>query len=185
MTCGLALIKRVSRERPWPRSAKDLLPPVRLQDFFRNSPRTDDRAVDRRVLAIRLGGFPREEERRVEWRPQLLPRPAAAHRGITVGAAREGIGLPVVTESPPESLLHADRVQREKAGQGVERDADALRLAQVGERPRIGTRRPARHHGKRRWAGEPPDGKRRFDPQKNIAPAALARHPPAPPPYTH
>src|SRR5258708_29776052 len=146
MTCGLALIKRVSRERPWPRSALDLLPPVRLQDFFRNSPRTDDRAVDRRVLAIRLGGFPREEERRVEWRPQLLPRPAAAHRGITVGAARERIGLPVVTESPPESLLHADGVQREKAGQGVERDADTLRPAHAGETPRTGTRLSTRPH---------------------------------------
>src|SRR5258708_24041503 len=173
MTCGLALIKRVSRERPWPRSAKDLLPPVRLQDFFRNSPRTDDRAVDQRVRAHRWAGFPREEERRVEWRPQLPPRPAAAHRGITVGAAREGIGLPVVTESPPESLLHADRVQREKAGQGVERDANALRLAQAGERARIGTRRPARHHGKRRWAGEPPDPKPRFAEHETGARSAL------------
>src|SRR5258708_15716423 len=61
MTCGLALIKRVSRERPWPKSARILLPPVRLQDFFRNSPRTDDRAVDRRVLAIRLGEIGRAQ----------------------------------------------------------------------------------------------------------------------------
>src|SRR5258708_12669720 len=105
MTCGLALIKRVSRERPWPKSAKDLLPPVRLQDFFRNSPRTGDRAVDRRVLAIRLCGFPGEEQRRLERRPQLLPRPAAAHRGIPAATPRQRTALPLPPQPPPNPLL--------------------------------------------------------------------------------
>src|SRR5258706_2868798 len=99
-----------------------------LQDFFCDSSGTGDRAVDRRVLAIRLGGLPREEERRVERRPQLRPRTAAPNRGVTVGAAGERIGLPVVTESPSQSLLHAYRVDLEDLGQGVERGPDALRL---------------------------------------------------------
>src|SRR5258708_12224272 len=101
MTCGLALIKRVSRERPWPKSAKDLLPPVRLQDFFRNSPRTGDRAVDRRVLAIRLCGFPGEEQRRLERRPQLLPPPAAAHPRIPLRTPQQPLALPLLTYPPP------------------------------------------------------------------------------------
>src|SRR2546422_2120702 len=73
------------------------------QDFSRDPLRTGDRAVDRRVLAIGFRGFPREEERPIEWRPQLLPRDAAADSGIAVGAARERIGLPVVTESATQS----------------------------------------------------------------------------------
>src|SRR5256885_14748344 len=99
-------------------------PPLALQNVLCHSPPTDDRAVDRRVLAIRLGGFPGEEERRIQRRAQFLPRPAAAHGGITVGAARQRIGLPVVTESAAQSLLHAYRVDLEELAQGVERGAD-------------------------------------------------------------
>src|SRR6266852_1809070 len=132
------------------------------QDFSRDPPRTGDRAVDRRVLAIRFRGFPGEENRRLERRPQLLPRAAATNRGIAVRAAREGIGLPVVTESATESLVQPYRVHPKDYTQRVERDPDALRIAEPSERPRVGTRGPARNNGKRRRAAHPPYRKRRI-----------------------
>src|SRR4029077_12830458 len=105
---------------------------------------------------------PREEERRVERCPQLLPRAASPNRRIAVRAAREGIGLPVVTPSAPQSLLEPHRVYLEDSWQHVRRSADALRLAPPGERPRIGTRGPTRDHGKGLGPAHPPDGKRRI-----------------------
>src|SRR5258705_4528492 len=84
------------------------------QDLPRNAARADDRAVDRRVLAVRLGGFSRKEERPIQRGAEFLPRPAAAHGGITVGAARKRIGLPVVTESAAQALLHAYPIHLEE-----------------------------------------------------------------------
>ena len=82
-----------------------------------------------------------------------------------------------MTESPAQCLLHAYRVDLEDLAQGVERGADALRLAESGECPRVGTRGPARHHGEWRRAAEPPDGERRIAEQEAIGRQAVLARP--------
>ena len=69
-----------------------------------------------RVVAVGLGRLAREEDGSIDRDGELGSGLAAAHAGVTVGAAREGIRQPVVAEAAPQILAQPVRVDAHGRG---------------------------------------------------------------------
>src|SRR5207248_2361087 len=87
---------------------------------------------------------------------QLLRRFISSHHRITVCAAREGIGLPVVSKSSFELLTQLGLADAQDASQGLQGVVNHLFTIHAKKFLGVSSRGPAGQDGEWQWMAGPP-----------------------------
>ena len=104
----------------------------RSHHLRRRSLAAAERAFDRAERAVRLGRLAREEERALDRLPRGRARAPRCRRAVGVGAAGEGVGVPVVGPRPDDAPRTSASATPRCCEQVGERAIGALRVRQAG-----------------------------------------------------